>query len=331
MNPQRSSWFDEVRQSAPHVLEVAEAVGLTVRRNRFGPCPCCRRDDPRHPPLTVRHGGAGWMCAACKEHGDAVRLVSWVVTGGPKPPPQGWDVVRAAFASRGWCAPGDNAAGWTPPPAREAPAPEPYPDPGELAGLLRACRRVEETPEVAEWCRGRGWTVPVPAAVLPDVTRWPSWWPFRGRPWRLVVSMVDAAGTIRSMHARATEELPPDRDGKTRWPFERRATGLLFADPGVGRRMLRGEIQPRRVLVVEGMTDYLAACAWQRAGRHEDTAVLGATSGGFAALAMAGVPRDATVGVATDADAAGDRYATEVVAALAPRDVRRIRFGGPRG
>lgn len=312
----KPSWFDQVRASAPNVLDVADGLGMGVRSRRFGPCPACGKDDRRHPPLTPRHGGNGWMCAHCKETGDAVKLAAWVVAGSPKPGPDGWVLVRNALAARGWCEAGGSTGSWSPP-ERAAEVALPFPDERELWGLLRACRPLRDVPEVQAWCRGRRFVDHLPAAVLPDVYRWPAWWPFRGRPWRLVVSMVDHTGTVRSLHARATEDT--DR-GKTRWPFERRATGLLFADPVVGRPMLRGKAAPRRVVVAEGITDYLAAC------RHAggDTAVLGATSGGFLSLGLAAIPKSAVVYAWTDPDATGDRYAAEIARALPSFDVKRV-------
>lgn len=317
----RTSWFDEVRAAAPDVLDVAAALGLTVSRRRFGPCPACGKEDRRHAALTPRHGGRGWMCAHCKETGDALRLAAWVVTGGPKPDAAGWDRVRGLFAAQGWCSGEAVPRGaWTPPPVR-APVEVPFPDPVELRGLLRACRSVGAVPDVQEWCRGRGFGGAVPAAVLPDVYPWPAWWPFRGRPWRLVVSMVDASGAVRSMHGRATEET--DR-GKTRWPLERRAGGLLFADPRTARPMLTGKGEASRIVVVEGITDYLAVASRAPAG----TAVLGACSGGFAALGQARITAGAVVYAATDPDAAGERYAGEIAAAFrgTGRDVRRVAW-----
>lgn len=320
-----TSWFDEVRLARPDVLAVAEAVGLRVVRRRFGPCPACGRAEPRHPPLTVRHEGRGWMCAGCKETGDVVALVSWVVTGTKRPATgDGWAAVRAAFASKGWCSADERQRGaWTPPTPKPAPPPLPYPDEREVLDLLRVCRPVATVPEVAGWCRDKfkidaDAVSRLPAAVLPDVYRWPRWWSPKWRPWRLVVSMVDNTGTIRSIHARATEDVGDM--GKTRWPYERRADGLLFADPRVARPMLRGKAEPRVVVVCEGITDYLAAAVRAR----PDTAVLSACSGGFGALAGAKIPRSAVVYAWTDPSVSGDRYAAEIVAALKGRDVRRV-------
>jgi len=316
----RVSWADELRASSPDILDVAALLGLDVTRRRFGPCPACGQADRHHQPVTPRHAGKGWLCASCKAHGDAIRLACWVVLGKDRATTgEEWGRVRAVLASGGWCsADGQTAAAWTPP-APRPPQPETaYPDLVELRLLLGACARVVDRIEVAEWCMGRGFsTATIPAAVLPSHHPWPAWWPYRGSPWRLVCSMVDARGVIRSMHGRATEAT---ERGKTRWPFETRATGLLFADPWIARPMLRGiDVQVERVVVVEGITDYLALSCRQPSG----TAVIGACSGGFGALAVARLP-GVPVYIATDGDAAGQRYAAEVERALPGADLRRV-------
>lgn len=318
----RADWFSEVREASPHVVEVAAALGLGVVRARFGPCPACGRDERRHPPLTVRHGGSGWMCAGCKAAGDAVMLAAWAIAGEPRPSGAAWAPVRAFFASRGWCSGDGMGTGWTPAPRREVPA-LPYPDRGELLALLRACRPVSAVPEVGAWLEARGIVGRVHGAVLPDVHPWPAWWPYRARPWRLVAPMVDALGTVASVHGRATED--EGGRGKTRCPFERRGDGLFFADPLVGRPMLRGEASPARVVVVEGITDYLSAARYATADGG-GTAVLGGISGSFGAMAQARITPGATVYAWTDADDAGDRYAKEIARALRDQDVRRIDF-----
>lgn len=320
------SWFNELRTANPDILDVARHLGLAIRSNRFGPCPACNKDLPRHPPLTPRHKGSGWLCAHCKASGDAARLAAWVIAKEPRPDAQGWARVRASLGAAGWCSRGEGEA-WTP--TARAPAPEaPYPAQAELWRLLRACRPVlTSAPAAAFWARRR-FGPAYPAAVLPDVFPWPSWWPFRGSPWSLVVSMVDAGGTVRSIHARHTEAVAVE-GGKTRWPFERNAKRLLFADPALARPMLRGEaVAVRQVLVVEGITDYLAAASRPSPG----LAVVGACSGGFGALADIRIPPDAVVYAATDTDPAGDRYASEIAHALRGkvRDIRRLRLPSPQ-
>jgi len=316
-------WFAELRDADPGVLAVGEALGLYVRSRRMGPCPACGRDDPRHPPVTVRHEGRGWMCAGCKATGDAASLAAWRITGQARPGGEGWGQVRAFLAGHGWCSGDGTQAGRWAAPARREVVQVPYPDREELLSLLRACRPVEAVPDVAGWCERRGITGRVHGAVLPDVHRWPAWWPFRARPWRLIVPMVDALGVVTSMHGRATED--DEGRGKTRCPYDRRGDGLFFADPVVGRPMLRGKANPARVVVVEGITDYLSAARYATADGG-GTAVLGGISGSFGAMAQARIPAGATVYAWTDADEAGDRYAREIGRALRDRDVQRIDF-----
>lgn len=319
---ERTSWFDELRQASPDVLDVAAALGLNVARRRFGPCPACGKGDPRHEAITPRHGGAGWLCAHCKASGDAARLGAWVVAGCASPGADGWNRVRAVFAAHGWCSgEGAEAATWTAP-ARRAPAPEaPYADPDELRAFLRACRRLDDVPAVRAWADRRGFGPRTHAAVVPDVYPWPKWWPFRGKPWRCIVSAVDPAGVVRNVHGRNTEGTD-DTDGRTRWAAGVRATGLFFADPIVARPMLTGKGEAKAVVVVEGITDYIALGSRAPAGM----AVLGATSGGFAALAQARITPGVVVYAGTDKDPAGDRYANEIYTAFrgTGRDVRRI-------
>jgi 5S rRNA maturation endonuclease (ribonuclease M5) len=96
----------------------------------------------------------------------------------------------------------------------------------------------------------------------------------------------------------------------------------MFADPRTARPMLKGTGEAQRVVVVEGITDYLALAS--RVG--PETAVVGACSGGFGALAQARISPGAVVYAATDHDPAGDRYAGEICAAFrgTGRDVRRV-------
>lgn len=327
MNAQhnRESWFDQVKQAAPDVLSLAPLLHLTAFRRRFGPCPACHADDHRHPPCTPRHEGGGWMCAHCKATGDSLSLAAWVITGSPKPDGIGWATVRALMAGQGWCQDSDEAtAPWVPPTPAPVREPDPYPDPDELRAMLTACRCVSDVPDVRAYCDQRGFGADVPARVIPDVFPWPKWWPHRPRVWRLAVSAVDAKGVIRSMHARAT--IPTDA-GKTRWPEGCRADRLLFADPWTARPMLTGACKPGRVIILEGITDYLAYAS----RRLPDLAVLGATSGGFPALADAAIPSNARIYLATDDDDAGNRYAEQVAEALAGRELRRVTFAPKNG
>lgn len=315
----RADWFDEVKRAAPDIGDVAAALGMDVRGRRFGPCPECGVDDRRHPPVGITFRGEGWRCYHCQAVGDAVALVALVTVGTRRPKGMAWGEVRAVCAAQGWCSGDGERATWTPPVARPR-VEAPYPERDELVRLLLACRRPMEAPELHPWFAARGWTRRLPAGVLPDVYGWPGFWPEHMRGFKLVVPMVTPDGRVTSMHGRWPSTVAPW--GKTRWPKERRATGLLFSDPWVGRPYLQGGRRPDRVLVTEGITSFLSACCRTVPG----TAVIGADNGGFGALPkMTGV----SVFVATDcgdADGTGDRYWREAKARIP--HARRVLLPG---
>ena len=213
--------------------------------------------------------------------------------------------------------------------------------------------------------------VRVTPAHLP---RWPSWWPGwisdgDGPHWsmfRLAVRAYDAAGDVRSIHARRVlryrtlsirgesfsdprcegcGETLEYRDNrvqekcgacgwapkpKTLWPVKCSSERLLFADGG-GVAVLKGDATaPKDVLIVEGLTDTLRGAT---VAPSVPCAVLGFTSGGAQALADVRWRRDMRLGVATDDDAAGDAYAEQVADAVRPLGIalRRIRWASLMG
>lgn len=290
-----ASWIDEADRANPSPLEVATALGLQVRRNRVNPCPACGKNKPHHPPCEL--GRDGWKCWSCGAKGRP-RALAFAVLGD-------WQAVRSLFAAQGWCSAPDRPRSytWTPPPPRPAPPEPEFPDHDALVRLLRACRAPADAPEMHDWFRSRGWTRRLPAGILPDLYRWPKFWPFR--EYKLVVSMVDATGRVVSMHGRYPGANPPENMGKTRWPFGCRSKGVFFADPVVCRPWLRGGPAPVGVLVTEGVTSYLSAACAAPAG----WAILGADNGSFPLLPI--IDRSIPTFIATDRydpDGTGDRY-----------------------
>lgn len=312
------TWIADVRAAAPHITTVAAHLGLSGSR-RITPCPACGADDRRHGPITPRHQ-TGWMCARCKEVGDGLRLISWSLLGQRAPlAPSQWAVVRACCAAAGWCA-ADDAVEWTPRPPPPPMPDAPYPDRDEVLHMLRTTTHLHARHEARIWAEARGWRAEtITAARVLAPMHWPHWWPWGSAPWAVVVPAVDGDGVVRSLHARS---IVADTCPKTRWPRDRRATGLLFADPDRARPMLRGDaVTVRGIVIAEGITDYIAACT--AAQGLEGIGVLGATSGGFAALADA-LPLGVPCWIATDADGAGERYATELRQRGPHADLRRV-------
>jgi len=93
---------------------------------------------------------------------------------------------------------------------------------------------------------------------------------------------------------------------------------VLEADP-----MALGEL--RGVLVCEGMTDLLRAAS-KVAEERLPLGVLSAAAGGFSALALVRWPPGFEVFIATDPDAAGNRYQEQIREGLKGRNVRLKRL-----
>lgn len=292
------------------VADVAELLGLARKARRWGPCPACGAGRTQHdtrPPLSVVGAGKGWWCHACDRAGDAVDLAAWLVLG-RRGSEAGQDFPRVLAALRGL----------SPPPSRASGLDEPPPDRVDVLPALRACTSPATEPAVAAWLAGRGIAPSAPAGVLPGSWSAP-WWPARwSATWRLVVPAFTGLGELASLQARAPGPVGDD-EPKCRWPRGASAGGLLFADPRLARPILRGRPSAaRRVLIVEGLTDYLTACS-----RVEGpTAVIGVASGSAAALRL--LRTDLPIVVATDYDRAGEVYAELVAEALAPHPVRRF-------
>lgn len=218
-------------------------------------------------------------------------------------------------------------------------------DPGPLQSHENAAVSADRHPSAPElwpalYLADRGFYAPQAARldivrILPLRYPWPHWWPTPwARHYRLVARAFEPNGRLASLHARAVPAY--DIDGqkarephpKTRWPKGYAAGGLLFANPA-GLTLLRGQAPTGLggVLIVEGLTDLMRA-ALVIAEASLPLAVLGATSGGFRALAQVRWPDGVKIYAATDPDATGHRYASEVATALMPKPVYRYPIEG---
>jgi hypothetical protein len=324
------NWFDAVRDIP--LPEILGKIGLRYgRRQGFGPCPVCgatrRGHRDRRMPCGLRRDNKGWCCFACGTTGSGYDLVSLALTGQRGKGLNGKAVeVKSWYADNGFIE-GAHDADWQVN-IRYTPDPEPEPPPPEaevLALLHSACAPRRATSEAKAWMRGRGYDPALLAAgvlTVPPSMGWPRWWPWGSR-YGLIVSACTPDGKIASVHGR-TMLHDPLLVGKTRWPLGHPSTDLLFADPTKARRILRGEVTSvRRVIVCEGITDYLSA--EQALRNRDDTAIFGGTSGSWRGLAKVNWPAGLTFYVATDNDDAGNRYASEIGVAVAPRKCLRMR------
>jgi hypothetical protein len=181
--------------------------------------------------------------------------------------------------------------------------------PAPPAHPFLAARRLAPPPRLARFTPGH------------DGASWPAWWPAgRARTWRLATVGYRFCGDddpeLANLHARAVVD-PPEFDGrriKTLWAKGTSSEGCLFWN---------GLAPSTAVLcvVAEGLTDWLALCAW--ADLQPGVLALGLTSGGPAGLADVPLPRACPVVVATDDDEAGDAYAVRVASVLRHHRVLR--------
>lgn len=349
-------WFSVARQTT--VEDVAARLGVDGSARRGFPCPACGADrrgrDDNRGAVGVSRGGLRWQCYRCQVYGDALEYVSRKLWGrsfrddGPNLAPRLAD----------WFA---NSLAFAPMASRARPTREQVcirPPANEVAELWAACR------PAGSFCSGKSSQLDqqfllergvfhlrhvmqehdlVRFAPLPGSSPSFIWWPSsRFRCWRLMTRAFEADGALASLHARSVVVFAGGAP-KTLWPgasdvddHQRySASKLLFACQ-LGRRILGGEpvAQLKAVLVCEGITDWFAAAAlfgadreWHRANGDDvpDVAVFGACSGGFQALAAVKWPTEQfEVWIATDQDAAGDRYAGAIVSAFPGRNVRRI-------
>lgn len=336
---------------------IAAALGLQVQQPRgagggaFGPCPACGREKrnastpgERRLACGIRADGLGWRCIPCDVSGDGVSLVSYALEGA---------ALKDLDADRkhrviDWCRAelGDvEPAPGVVPRLRDVPPPAPvkppeYPPEAEIAAVWDACWPVTEMRDVAEWLRAQRGLDPAAIAAadlaraLPGNAPLRAWSMFGGRAWtdlghRLVVPLVDAGGRVRSLIARFAGAKPGKLKirgelvevPKSLPPRQFARKGLVMAN-GRARRMLeRGAfdgdaLDAGRVVITEGEMDFLT---WSTEPLDAEPTVLGIVQGSWTADAAARIPDGATVLIATDLDADGDKYAATVTASLTGR------------
>lgn len=346
-----AEWFVQVK--ARPVGEVAAAFGLELVRRGADVsfiCPACgkvlRHSNSGRRSAKVTPDGGGWWCEPCGAKGDAVTLAALQVTGKPKPAE--WATVWRECAALGLCEadPRDpnapTARRYTRPAPKQVEAPRSSRLPGaEVAALWAASSKLDAVPQAgAEWCEaprvylaGRGLHPGVLteldlARVLPPAKAytWPAFWRSSwSEVWRLAVPLVDASGGMVALQARA---IAATGDGpKTRNPMGAGVvSGTFFADAG-GLAVLRGTYAGPGLVVVEGLTDYLAAA--QLAAELEPRgrpAVLGIMAGSSSALTTVSVKAHCRLNVMTDNDTSGEKYFREVAAALPGLNGVRVRL-----
>lgn len=331
-----------IRQQLTDVRALCGVLGLIdgyrpgrVSRGLLIRCPV---HNDRNPSCIVSLGPDGTVrvkCQSCQWSGDVLHLIAAV---------HHLD-VRADFpavlgeAARlaGVDLAGEQGKG---PRRPEAPyTPPTYPDAGEVASLWSSAVSVELDGEAHDYLESRGIDPGMVdlydlARVLPRGGWAPSWARCRGRSWssshRLLVPVVDHTGAMRSLRAwRLPSDEAAEGAPKRTAPAGKATGGLVMACPVARRMLATGQAPswstpttPLRVVIAEGEPDFLTWAARVSDADGAAPAVLGVVAGAWSLAMAARVPDGAMVGIRTDPDAAGDRYAADIRATLAERGVQ---------
>lgn len=325
------------------VIDVAAKLGLEARvwgSSVSLPCPACGAER-RHRKTGDRRGSVGvdprkpmaWRCFTCSEGGTTVDFVSFAIGGCRL---KGADKSHVAAVRSFFL---DDYRSWAENASREPTAPltvvdenaaVQYPPEAELVALYDKCRRLEDEPAALAYANLRG-LGDVRALVrscraLPANAELPAWAHVSGVPWnnsghRLLVPMYDYRGRFRTVIARSVV-LDPARKSGTPDGYGRR--GCIMASPSARSMLAVGRSRHPAVKglrFVEGEVDFL------RAVGTDQKWVLGIVSGSFTRDVASRIPSGSHVELATDNDAAGDRYAEQIRKTLGERcTYERVRM-----
>ena len=173
-------------------------------------------------------------------------------------------------------------------------------------------------PSGIEWCGDL-------ARALPEDVPMPPWAQCGGRSWsesdhRLIVPLYGPGGDMESLHARCIDSATQPKGVS---PAGHQIGGLVMAD-GPGQSLLRerawwSDNDPCRVLVVEGVPDYLVASVSVSEEGPCAPAIIGVLSGSWSQAIADRLPDHSVVTVATHDDRAGHRYADTIFQTLKHR------------
>jgi Toprim-like len=349
------TWIDDMRQQP--IPRVARELGLRIAAARGANggalvgCPACgaqrrhaSRGD-RRGAVGVRRDGLGARCFACGTGFDSLDLVAFHLGGARlRDLP-----VHRRIEVREWCqrraSGGYSALPLAVEPTEPPPRPSTivertseYPPHEEVNVLWCACSRVDVDPEANAYLQSRG----LDATCIADrdlarvlaasgLPRWACSW---AATHKIVVPLFDADGVMRSLLARSIDRNSPR---KSLAPSGFARSGLIMSDL-LGRQLLQRGAAPEwwlddrelRVVVAEGEIDVLVWATWFSEADEHAPAVFGLVSGSWTDEIAMRVPSDATVVIATDNDAAGDKYANRVAETLDNRAVHLERWHAAR-
>jgi hypothetical protein len=307
--------------------DLADREGLRHRgsgRNR-SECPGCRNGDPRGASIGENDGVGVWNCHRDERHrGTAIDFLAHSRSISVA------EAIQVLEDGVGSCAPVPDRPRYQRPP--------PAPPPGaEVAALWAVCKPLGLDGEISDaWTARRIDVGHVEdrdlARALPRGAAVPGWATFAGQVWsagrhRLIVPMYDAAGRLRSLHARAVSTNKGVPKGLS--PAGHAVGGLVMADP-LSRLLLAGAacgdgepasetVRRCGLVICEGVPDFLTwGTRWGDAAESAP-AVLGIISGSWTEQIAALIPARTVVYLRTHADPAGAKYAAQIASTLEQR------------
>lgn len=337
-------WIDEVK--AHGLGATARALGLEVKEKANGleisPCPSChaekRHTKSKDKRSSIGAKNGGWKCFQCDATGDALNLVSWMKLERPQPSTkEEWNKIKGECASLGLCS--GNQGGVFRRPSRPvvvSPPPKTVfnrPPLLELENLWSHSFPLDAVPsnemearwiqEARAYLTGRGYECSTlakldVARVLPHPQGYkrPEWL-VGGSSHRVFVRAFEANGAFGSVHVRAINATQP----KSLWPKGVDCAELVFANTEA-REILQGRQVASKVLIAEGLTDFLRACEWSQ---EAPMAVFGIESGSAKAFSRIQFKKETLFWIGTDNDETGEKYFQEISNRL-PRDLTKKPF-----
>lgn len=320
----------DIRNALSDPRRLVQLLGLDkgAKPQAGGAIVCCPSHNERDASCSVTRGPDGTVrvrCFACDFSADAIGLIAQV-HGLSTRGEQFRDVLVIGAELAGLLALAHDLRDESDAPRaprRPVPPPAPlpvaeYPDRSEVEALWGACMPVASDQACSGALVAR-LLDPVEvslrdlARALPRGANAPQWARYGGRSWfstghRMLLRVYDHRGECRSVRSwRVVDGESPKRLP----PAGCRSSGLVLANLlAVG--MLRRQLCPLDLCIVEGEPDFLVACTSWRPG----VAVIGIGSGSWNEDFARAVPRGTRVVVATHNDPAGDRYAEAVIASL---------------
>ena len=215
---------------------------------------------------------------------------------------------------------------WSQVPSRAKPRWKRPPD-GEILQIWAYCTPVTADRAVSAWLRHRGldpeaieaWNSArvLPGGSLPDWTRTKAgWWSQTGH--RLILPLRGATGELESLRARS---ILPESSLKAVSPWGYQVSGLVLAD-FAATEILAGRTPvwwKGDLAIVEGEPDFLTWVHLQRDSNEDGPAIVGVFSGSWSDEIARRIPDGTRVVVRVHHDAAGDKYATQIVKTLRSR------------